>query len=89
MDAGALSEILGDRRRFISRLRFEDATANVASFSRPYSEQRALIEALMDTTTRSVVVLKPRQIGITTANLCRYVLGDICSNEAITNNSSC
>jgi hypothetical protein len=68
MDAGALSAVLGDRRRFISRLRFEDATANVASFSRPFSEQRALIEALMDSSTRSVVVLKPRQIGITTAN---------------------
>jgi|TARA_R100000084_G_C4654801_1_gene152096 hypothetical protein len=68
MDAGELNAVLSDRRRFISRLRFEDATANVASFRSPYSEQRALIEALMDSTTRSVVVLKPRQIGITTAN---------------------
>ena len=44
MDARALEAVIADRRRFISRLKFEDATANVTSFRTPFSEQRALIE---------------------------------------------
>ena len=61
-------EILRDRRRFIARLRFEDEGANLVSFARPYSEQMALIDAFRNPEIRRIVVLKPRQIGISTAN---------------------
>ena len=64
----SVSEIFADRRKFISRLRFEDTGANIVPFNRPYSEQVALINALMDPAVKTVVVLKPRQIGISTAN---------------------
>ena len=67
-DSGGIARILGNRREFISRLRFEDTSANVCYFSSPYSEQVSLIEALEDRSVRTVVVLKPRQIGISTAN---------------------
>lgn len=63
-----LSDIFADSKKFIPRLRFEDANANLSYFSNPFSEQVALIEALDDPEVRTVVVLKPRQIGITTAN---------------------
>ena len=62
------TQIIKDRRRFISRLKFEDKSANVVSFANPYSEQVALVEALANPEVRRVVVLKPRQIGISTAN---------------------
>jgi predicted methyltransferase len=60
--------ILADRRKFIARLKFEDMSANVRSFDQPFSEQIALINALRDSAVKTVVVLKPRQIGISTAN---------------------
>ena len=63
-----LSQIFSDSKQFIPRLRFEDSDANLSYFSNPYSEQVALIEALDDPEVRTIVVLKPRQIGITTAN---------------------
>lgn len=63
-----ISDILNDRRRFIARLRFEDAAANIVPFRNPFSEQRSLIEAFDDPKVKTVVVLKPRQIGISTAN---------------------
>ena len=63
-----LRQIFADRREFIGRLRFEDAHANVSQFNSPFSEQVALINALADPEVKSIVVLKPRQIGMTTAN---------------------
>tara|TARA_R100001224_G_scaffold113534_1_gene99263 strand:- start:1025 stop:2560 length:1536 start_codon:yes stop_codon:yes gene_type:complete len=63
-----LNEILSDRRKFIGRLKFEDMTANVTYFNRPFQEQVALINALSDPQVKTIVVLKPRQIGISTAN---------------------
>ena len=63
-----LAGIFSDAKKFIPRLRFEDANANLGYFSQPYSEQVALIDALENPEVRTVVVLKPRQIGITTAN---------------------
>ena len=62
------TDVIQDRRRFIARLKFEDKSANVVSFSNPYSEQVSLINALADPECKRVVVLKPRQIGISTAN---------------------
>ena len=61
-------KILADRRAFLGRLRFEDAHAQVRRFNRPYAEQVALIDALNNPKVTSIVVLKPRQIGISTAN---------------------
>lgn len=61
-------KILADRRKFIARLKFEDMSANVRSFNQPFSEQVALINALRDSKVKTIVVLKPRQIGISTAN---------------------
>ena len=63
-----LTGILSDPKQFIPRLRFEDADANLSYFKNPFSEQVALIEALEDPEIKTIVVLKPRQIGITTAN---------------------
>jgi len=63
-----LSAILGDRRRFIARLKFEDAAANIITFQNPFSEQIALIDAFDDPLVKTIVVLKPRQIGISTIN---------------------
>ena len=63
-----LDSILNDPKQFIPRLRFEDAEANLTNFNRPFGEQIALIEALSDPQIRTIVVLKPRQIGISTAN---------------------
>tara|TARA_R110000824_G_scaffold36410_8_gene113278 strand:- start:3340 stop:4866 length:1527 start_codon:yes stop_codon:yes gene_type:complete len=60
--------ILSDRREFLSRLKFEDANANICNFSRPYSEQRSLIKALSNPEVKTIVVLKSRQIGMSTAN---------------------
>lgn len=63
-----LQQILQDRRKFIARLRFEDASANIVSFNQPFAEQVSLIEAFSNPSVKTVVVLKPRQIGISTAN---------------------
>tara|TARA_R100000315_G_scaffold39804_2_gene17058 strand:+ start:7933 stop:9468 length:1536 start_codon:yes stop_codon:yes gene_type:complete len=63
-----LGKILGDRRQFIARLKFEDMTANVTYFNKPFEEQVALIDALSNPAVKTIVVLKPRQIGISTAN---------------------
>ena len=63
-----LADIFADSKQFIPRLRFEDANANLSYFNEPFSEQVALIKALDDPKIKTVVVLKPRQIGITTAN---------------------
>jgi len=64
----SFKDIISDRRRFISRLKFEDKSANLVPFSNPYSEQVAFVEALTDPQVKRVIVLKPRQIGISTAN---------------------
>ena len=44
----SFKDIISDRRRFISRLKFEDKSANLVPFSNPYSEQVAFVEALTD-----------------------------------------
>ena len=64
----SLHSILSDRKRFISRLKFEDASANLISFKNPFREQIALVEAYNDPDVKTIVVLKPRQIGISTVN---------------------
>ena len=76
-------EILRDRRKFISRLRFEDDGANLVSFSRPYSEQIQLIEAFRNPQIKRIVVLKPRQIGISTANCADTFYETFTSRKAL------
>tara|TARA_R110000765_G_scaffold9006_3_gene28478 strand:- start:2813 stop:4306 length:1494 start_codon:yes stop_codon:yes gene_type:complete len=50
------------------RLRFHDDQGDLKFFSRPYSEQVDFLNALSDPTIKTIVVLKPRQIGQSTAN---------------------
>ena len=64
----SLQDILSDRKKFIARLKFEDASANLISFRNPFSEQIALVDAYNDPYVKTIVVLKPRQIGISTVN---------------------
>ena len=63
-----IQSILADRREFLARLKFEDANANICYFSKPYSEQKALIRALSNPEVKTIVVLKSRQIGMSTAS---------------------
>ena len=63
-----IEAIFSNRRKFICRLRFQDAHANLRYFSVPYAEQLALIDAYEDPAVETIVVLKPRQIGISTMN---------------------
>ena len=75
--------IFAESKEFIPRLRFEDADANLRYFSQPYSEQVALINALDDPKVRTVVVLKPRQIGITTANCAHTFWATYCASKPL------
>ena len=51
-----LAGIFSDAKKFIPRLRFEDANANLSYFSQPYSEQVALIDALEELRQRTVLI---------------------------------
>ena len=75
--------IFADSKEFIPRLRIEDSDANLRYFNTPYSEQVALIEALDDPVVKTVVVLKPRQIGITTANCAHTFWATYCANKPL------
>lgn len=75
--------IFADSKEFIPRLRFEDADANLRYFNTPYSEQVSLIEALDDPVVKTVVVLKPRQIGITTANCAHTFWATYVANKPL------
>ena len=79
----SLHEILSDRKKFIARLKFEDASANLISFRKPYSEQIALVNAYDDPEVKTIVVLKPRQIGISTVNCADTFFETFTSRKAL------
>ena len=78
-----LADIFADAKQFIPRLRFEDADANLSYFNKPFSEQVALINALENPEIKTVVVLKPRQIGITTANCAHTFWASYTANKPL------
>ena len=63
-----IKRIFSDPREFISRLRFHDDQGDLRYFNRPYSEQIDFLNALNNPKVKTIIVLKPRQIGQSTAN---------------------
>ena len=63
-----INKIFSSANEFMPRLRFHDDQGDLKFFSRPYSEQVDFLNALSDPTIKTIVVLKPRQIGQSTAN---------------------
>lgn len=70
-----MHRVMRNSSEFLSRLRFQDAHADLQYFNNPYEEQKALVSALENPLIKLILVLKPRQIGISTAN-CAYTWKD-------------